>query len=56
MVGAGRRGGVSRCHSIDRLPKLWLLHSFSVTKIGYPGYFFTRNKIGPLFGLGEICL
>ena len=22
----GLRGGVSRCHLMDRLPKLWLLH------------------------------
>ena len=25
--GGGLRDGVYRCHSIDRLPKLWLLHS-----------------------------
>ena len=25
--GQGCLGGVSRCHSIDWLPKLWLLHS-----------------------------
>ena len=24
--GDGVWGGVSRCNSIDRLPKLWLLH------------------------------
>ena len=26
--GRGCLGGVSRCHSIDRLPKLWLLHYY----------------------------
>ena len=26
VVGFGMIGGVSRCHSINRLPKLWLLH------------------------------
>ena len=27
--GQGCLGGVSRCHSIDWLPKLWLLHFIS---------------------------
>ena len=26
--GGSLRGGVSKCHSIDRLPKLWLLHFY----------------------------
>ena len=30
--GQGCLGGVSRCHSIDRLPKLWLLHLFGCKK------------------------
>ena len=29
----GPRGGVSRCHSIDLLPKFWLLHSSNCTQI-----------------------
>ena len=29
-LNVGVTGGVSRCHSIDRLPKLWLLHIFSI--------------------------
>ena len=28
VVGGDLRGWVSRCHSIDQLSKLWLLHCF----------------------------
>ena len=31
--GLGVIDGVSRCHSIDRLPKLWLLHLFQCIQI-----------------------
>ena len=37
--GLGVVGGVSRCHSIDRLPKLWLLHLL----------YFSSNYLYPLF-------
>ena len=29
--GLGVGGGVSRCHLIDQLPKLWLLHFRSLS-------------------------